>query len=85
MNSCIKEQIEIDACFREAQACVGLAGAIKLIHERRSNASSDTQTQMDFVVDRLATDLNGRLRNLTSALHEQYVRSHPLTVIGPGA
>jgi hypothetical protein len=40
---------------------------------------------MDFVVDRLANELDGRLRNLGSALHEQYVRSHPLTVIGPGA
>jgi hypothetical protein len=85
MNSCKKEQKEIDACFREVQACIGFAGAIKLIHERPPNACSGTQAKMDLVVDRLATELDGRLRNLGSALHEQYVRNHPLTVIGPGA
>ena len=74
------EQKEIDVLFKEVEACTSFSGAIKLIQKQRPNMSADVQAKADYVIDRLATELDGRLRSICAELHEQSMQIGLLTV-----
>lgn len=61
--------------FNEVQACIGFAGALNLLTQFREIAPLSISMKIDSAAGQLAKELDVRLTDLGTAMHEESIRN----------